>query len=138
MSQDKPKGSTTMVDFLKAPIRLKESLVPPGTGIYLRVEEGPELSPERPVFDLSSGGVYLIGRQEADIVLDDEAVSRKHAEIGLYGPGAYTLRDLVSTNGTRLNGRRVEEKARLVDGDVIEIGEYRLRFSVVEEADSRS
>jgi len=121
----------TVLDPRLAPRRLKEGIVPSDTGIYLRVEEGP--SP-REVYTLSAGGVYLIGRKGADIVLEDEKVSRKHAEIGLYGPGAYVLRDLASTNGTLLNGRRVDEKAKLQHWDLIRVGDTELRFAVVNEA----
>jgi pSer/pThr/pTyr-binding forkhead associated (FHA) protein len=86
------------------------------------------------VITLSAGGVYTIGRQGADIELEDDKVSRKHAEIGLYGPGAFVLRDLASTNGTLLNGRRVTEKAKLGHWDEIRLGDTVLRLTVVEKA----
>lgn len=121
----------TVLDPKLAPRRLKEGLVPSDTGIYLRVEEGPA---GHEVYTLSAGGVYMIGRKGADIVLEDEKVSRKHAEIGLYGPGAYVLRDLASTNGTLLNGRRVSEKVKLKHWDLIRVGDTELRFTVVDEA----
>ncbi len=127
------KASTTVVDPRLAPRRLKESLVPSDTGIYLRVEETPLSTGVGRIFNLSPGGVYLVGREGADIDLDDEKVSRKHAEIGLYGPGAYILRDLASTNGTRLNGRRITDRAKLKHTDVISIGDHVLSFSVIEK-----
>ena len=111
--------------------RLKEGLVSSETGIFLRIEEGPGAGE---VFTLSSGGVYLIGRDGADIPLEDEKVSRKHAEIGLYGPGAFTVRDLASTNGTRLNGKRITDKVKLNHWDVIRVGDTSLRFAVVENS----
>lgn len=130
---DKKSGAVnqTVVDPRLAPHRLKEGLVPVDTGIYLRVEEGPV---ERKTYTLSEGGVYLIGRDGADIPLDDKKVSRKHAEIGLYGPNAYVLRDLASTNGTLLNGRRVGEKANLKNWDLIRIGDTLLRVSIIDNA----
>jgi pSer/pThr/pTyr-binding forkhead associated (FHA) protein len=133
MTQGKKRsaGTETVLDRRLAPRRLKEGLVPSDTGIYLRVEEGPA---QHEAYILSAGGVYLIGREGADIVLDDEKVSRKHAEIGLYGPGAYVLRDLASTNGTLLNGRRVSEKAKLKHWDLIRVGDTHLRFAVIDEA----
>ena len=127
------KSSTTVVDPRLAPRRLKESLVPPDTGIFLRVEQTPWDTGVGRIFNLSPGGVYLIGREGADIVLDDDRVSRKHAEIGLYGPGAYILRDLASTNGTRINGRRIQDRAKLKHTDVVQIGDHVLSFSVIEE-----
>src|SRR5262245_47505843 len=99
---NKPDKSTETVHDPSAPKRMKSGLVPEDTGIYLRIEEGPD---QGRIFTLSSGGVYTIGREGADIMLDDEKVSRKHAELGLYGPEAWVLRDLASTNGTSLNGR---------------------------------
>jgi len=129
--QKNDTAAGTVIDPRLAPRRLKEGLVPADTGIYLRIEEGPG---SHEVYTLSAGGVYLIGRKGADIVLDDEKVSRKHAEIGLYGPGAYVLRDLASTNGTLLNGRRVTEKAKLQHWDLIRVGDTQLRFAVIDKA----
>jgi pSer/pThr/pTyr-binding forkhead associated (FHA) protein len=125
---DPPRTEGTVVDSI-APRRLKEGLVPGDTGIFLRVEEG---GSRGEVFTLSAGGVYTIGRDGADIVIPDEKVSRKHAEIGLYGPGAFVLRDLASTNGTLLNGKRVQEKAKLNNWDTIRVGDTVLRFNLVQ------
>ncbi len=128
------RSSATVVDPRLAPRRLKESLVPPDTGIYLRIEETPLATGVGRIFNLSPGGVYLVGREGADIVLDDDKVSRRHLEIGLYGPGAYILRDLASTNGTKLNGRRISDRAKLKHTDVISLGDHVLSFSVVEKS----
>ena len=71
--------------------------------------------------------VTLIGRsRRCDVVVDDPNVSRQHAEIRLQG-GSYLLRDLGSTNGTRVNRRDVRQ-ATLQDGDRIEVGTTELRF----------
>ena len=126
---DDPTG--TVLDPAQAPRRMKEGLVPADTGIYLRIEEGPSAGR---TFLLSSGGVYIIGREEADIVLDDTKVSRKHAELGLYGPDTWVLRDLASTNGTSLNGRRVDDRAKLKHWDLIRVGDTQLRFALVEKS----
>jgi len=122
-------AETTEYDSHLARPRLKEGLVSPDTGIFLRIEHG---SGAGRTFALSAGGVYLIGREGADIALEDEKVSRKHAEIGLYGPGAYVLRDLASTNGTRLNGKRIPEKAKLSHWDEIRVGDTVIRFAVID------
>ncbi len=121
----------TTLDPERAPRRLKEGLVPPGTVIYLSIEEGVGAGRK---FDVSAGGVYLIGREGADIVIEDEKVSRKHAEIGLYGPDAYVLRDLASTNGTYVNDRRVSEKRKLQHWDLIRVGDTLLRFAMFDDA----
>jgi len=128
---DSNAPTRTMVDPALAPRKLKEGMVPEGTGIFLCIEEGPGSGR---LFTLSDGGVHLIGREGADIVLGDTKVSRKHAEIGLYGPGAYVLRDLASTNGTFVNGRRVSEKTKLKHWDLVRVGNTELRFEVIEES----
>ncbi len=68
-----------------------------------------------------------IGRSsEADVRLADTGVSRLHAELRLLGKEV-VLVDLGSTNGTTLNGKRVQE-GRLRDGDRIGIGSNSLVF----------
>jgi len=70
----------------------------------------------------------LIGRSpESDLQLSDTSVSRKHAMMAIGENGAY-IEDLHSANGIAVNRRRVRS-AQLVDGDVIEIGRRRFRFS---------
>ena len=60
---------------------------------------------------LGSGGATLGRSREADIVLDDANVSRKHAEVRPSG-GSWIVRDLGSTNGVKVNGRRSIPAAR--------------------------
>ncbi|HZM71392.1 MAG TPA: FHA domain-containing protein [Candidatus Cryosericum sp.] len=131
-SDDKTNDPTgTILDAAQAPRRMKSGLVPADTGIYLRIEEGTAAGR---TFMLSSGGVYIIGREGADIEIDDSKVSRKHAELGLYGTDVWVLRDLASTNGTSVNGRRVDDRAKLKHWDLIRVGDTRLRFAVIEKA----
>ncbi len=71
--------------------------------------------------------VVTIGRlPECEVKLDDPNVSRRHAELTPSGD-SFLLRDLGSTNGTKVNGIRVVER-QLEDGDEIMIGNTRLRF----------
>ena len=128
---DSNPATATAIDPALARRRLKEGLVPGSTGIFLCIEGG---EGEGRLFTLSDGGVHLLGREGADIELDDIKVSRKHAEIGLYGPGAYVLRDLASTNGTFVNGRRVSEKIQLKHRDLVRVGDTGLRFEVIDES----
>jgi hypothetical protein len=68
-----------------------------------------------------------IGRMpECDVVLNDQNVSRRHAEVRRQD-GDFVVVDLGSTNGTRVNGAGVRER-RLVDGDEITVGGTTLRF----------
>ncbi|HMC04733.1 MAG TPA: DUF3662 and FHA domain-containing protein [Actinomycetota bacterium] len=71
----------------------------------------------------------VIGRlPECDIVVEDSNVSRRHAEVRRDGPDVVVV-DLGSTNGTRVNGARVQTR-RLNDGDEITIGRTSIRFEV--------
>jgi hypothetical protein len=70
---------------------------------------------------LGSSGA-LVGRsRECDVVIDDENVSRRHAEVRPSG-GAWIVRDLGSTNGVKVNGQRITGAQSLRPGDRIEIG----------------
>ena len=74
-------------------------------------------------------GLMTIGRsRDCDVVVDDPNVSRRHAELRGQG-GRYTVVDLGSTNGIRVNGREVREAA-LEPGDEISLGRSRLSFEV--------
>ena len=74
------------------------------------------------------GDRVTIGRDPgSDLVLDDANVSRLHAELRVAG-GVVELRDLGSTNGTFVNGRRVAH-ARLEVGSDVRIGPFRLVVS---------
>ena len=71
-----------------------------------------------------------IGRSpDSDVVLADAEVSRHHAEIRRTDDG-FTIVDLGSMNGTRVNGAGVRER-ELRDGDEIVIGPARLRFEAM-------
>jgi len=65
-------------------------------------------------------------KRTPDVILDDTAVSRLHAMIFFGGTGAGIL-DMVSRNGTFVNGEEVESRA-LKKGDAIEIGETKIIF----------
>ncbi|QYZ64730.1 MAG: hypothetical protein OI74_02450 [Gammaproteobacteria bacterium (ex Lamellibrachia satsuma)] len=73
-----------------------------------------------------------LGRDPAnDLCLGDQSVSRHHASlVRIYTE--YYLEDHRSTNGTRLNGQDIK-KHMLKNGDVIEIGKYRLKFKKQQE-----
>lgn len=131
MSRRDEKGTQTgtELDPKLARPRMKEGLVPGSTGIFLKIETGEDAGA---TIDLSPGGCYLIGRSGADIALEDTKVSRRHAEISLLGPEAYFLRDLASTNGTFLEGRRVTDRVPLRSESRIRVGDTVLTFSVVE------
>src|SRR5437870_5262391 len=69
------------------------------------------------------GARLSIGRDEtAALRLDGTGVSRNHAELYRQGP-LYVIRDLGSTNGTWLGGRKVEH-APVAPGSVLRVGEW--------------
>ena len=70
---------------------------------------------------------YLIGRAPScDLVLDNPQVSRAHAVLEQAGD-AIQIRDLGGTNGTYVNGQRVE-RCVLGNGDEIKVGACAIRF----------
>lgn len=76
---------------------------------------------------------WKIGRSTtADLPVNDRAVSREHAEIELSG-SAFLIRDLGSTNGTMLNGRKLiaGETCQLWSGDTVIVGKVELSVSAV-------
>lgn len=73
--------------------------------------------------DVPEDGVLQIGRSpDADIRIDNEAVSRVHAKL-IFANGRAQIADLGSHNGTLVNGERIEGTSPLVSGDVITIAE---------------
>jgi predicted component of type VI protein secretion system len=76
--------------------------------------------------DFPIEGSVTIGRSECDVTLEDDLVSRRHA-IVRSTPGGLEIEDLGSRNGTLVNGERIEPVRSLREGDIVEIGEFRLR-----------
>ena len=74
-------------------------------------------------------GATLGRSRQCDVTVDDPNVSRTHAEVRPRG-GSWVLSDLGSTNGSRLNGRRVEGSEVLKPGDEIELGTTVVRFEL--------
>jgi len=77
-------------------------------------------------FPLEGDRLTVGRRPDSDIFLDDVTVSRDHAVLVRRGSDYY-LDDLGSLNGTYVNRRRIESH-RLVDGDELQIGKYKLAF----------
>ena len=78
---------------------------------------------------VGSGGAVLGRSREADVQVDDPNVSRKHAELRPSG-ASWTVRDLGSTNGVKVNGRRIQGAQSLRDGDTITIGTSDIVFQL--------
>jgi len=77
-------------------------------------------------FDVVGGAMF--GRADsADIPVEDPFASSSHARIFNRGGEMY-LEDMGSTNGTHLNGRKVQSAERLDAGDTIRIGDSEYRY----------
>ena len=78
---------------------------------------------------LGSGGAVLGRSRDADVQVDDQNVSRKHAELRPSG-ASWTVRDLGSTNGVKVNGRRIQGAQSLRAGDTITLGTSNIVFEL--------
>ena len=79
-------------------------------------------------FDLDSTQ-FTIGRggQNDIVIQSDEYASARHARFEPRQDGVW-VQDLGSTNGTYLNGMRLEHPRRLTQGDIVRVGETDLRY----------
>ncbi|MBI2962995.1 MAG: Flp pilus assembly complex ATPase component TadA [Deltaproteobacteria bacterium] len=92
--------------------------------MILSVSQAGNGSPRR--LDLQGAEVVLGKHPDCDVVLADAKVSRRHAHI-VSRAGALFINDLGSTNGTKVNGKRLDGEAPLRSGDVIEIAAFRIQ-----------
>lgn len=103
------------------------NVVPAAPAAILTVADGPDKGFK---FRIKPASTTHIGREtDNDVVLDDPATSRHHAEI-LFRDGHYVVTDLRSANGTYVNEERVSERA-LADGDAIRIGQNVVKISLL-------
>ena len=123
----------TFVGPVEVDLDLDEGLRSGRFTVEAEVVEGPEGLPAGSLVLPEGNRVVLegepvvIGRlPECAIVLNDPNVSRRHAEVRRQG-GDVVVVDLQSTNGTRVNGVPVRERA-LADGDEIIVGTTTIRF----------
>ncbi len=79
---------------------------------------------------IAPGGAVIGRSRECDVVLADANVSRRHAEIRPAAAGVWTIEDLGSTNGVRINGRQVSGAAQLTAGDQIVLGTAEIAFEL--------
>jgi FhaA, N-terminal domain/FHA domain len=78
---------------------------------------------------VGSGGATLGRSRQCDVVVDDPNVSRTHAELRPRG-GSWVLTDLGSTNGSSVNGRRIDAPTVVKPGDEIELGTATMKFEL--------
>ena len=95
----------------------------------LRITEGPNKGSEQ-VFETRK--VTVGSSPDNDIVLDDTAVSRFHAEVQV-GPEGYLLKDLGSKNGTTISNIRIRE-VFLESGAIFKVGKTLIKFELTQES----
>lgn len=81
-------------------------------------------------YSLNAASIILGRSSEADILIDDTGVSRKHLEI-TSDDGVSTAVDLGSTNGSYVDGHRVHGTAELHDGSSITMGRTQITFRIL-------
>lgn len=129
-----PSGSSPGAATARAP---RPPAPPHETGRYDNTSAEPPVVRQVPVievagerFSLNAARVSVGRSAEADITVEDSGVSRKHLEIVRQG-GHYLAVDLGSTNGSYVDGERVDGRTELVDGSVISLGRTRLVFRLL-------
>ena len=100
------------------------------------VDYVPVIEVGRERFSLNAASVSVGRSTEADITVEDTGVSRKHLEIRRQGQH-YLAVDLGSTNGSYVDGERIQGRAELVNGSVITMGRTRLVFQLVVPKEGR-
>ena len=114
--------------FILAPSgpRVQSSRPGPRTG-RLVVVKSPDLD-EGLDYELNSAQLTIgRGRQNDIAISTDEYASARHARFEPRQDGVW-VQDLGSTNGTYLNGARLDHPRRLTRGDIVRVGETDLRF----------
>lgn len=124
---------TTVLDALpRTGFRNRRAMVPlsdtPDPGRYLELDDAD--SGERVLLPLTDGTTHLGRGFAADVRLEDQSVSRRHALVHLRPGGAARILDDRSANGTFVNGRRITE-ADLADGDVVVLGRVVLTYRAI-------
>lgn len=120
-------------DSFAAPVSVSPRPGPRSQAVLFTLA-GPE---QGAVFPLH-GSVVLVGRgAQGNIILNDDAVSLRHARITRRGDGIY-VQDDGSRNGTYVNDERLEMPHRLADGDHVAIGNTILKFSMLDELEEHA
>ena len=101
----------------------------PPRAARLVVVESPVIEPGVE-FELGRVDVTIGRGAQNDVALEgDEFASARHVRVEPRGDG-FWVQDLGSTNGTFVNGVRIEQPRRLEPGDVLRVGETDLRFDL--------
>lgn len=111
------------------PIPMVEGLAGLNRGVsVIVIQRGPEVGQR---FELTGERLTAGRAADNDIMLDDITVSRHHAHFVAQDDG-WAVVDLGSLNGTYVNRSSVERR-QLVNGDMVQIGKYRLQYLHADE-----
>ncbi len=121
------KGECTLCEHTQpfTPVKSPPGIKTSNFNGFLRVESGPDRGK---IIALAKPVMFVGRRESCDIVFNDPSVSRRHARIDFWD-GQYTIRDLNSTNGTLVNGKRISF-GLLKSGDFITFGTTVCTFKV--------
>lgn len=99
-----------------------------GEDVYLKLINRKDLLPFKIEEYYSIGEILSLGRQgDNDVVIKDPFISKNHFKI-VEDEEMYYLEDLNSSNGTFLNGEKIEDVVRLSNNDRIRIGNIEFLF----------
>ncbi len=100
--------------------------IPENLQVVLEVVEGPEAGRKFKVKNRST----VIGRgTRAELKLEDSSISKRHCQLEVHNKDKMTIKDLASSNGTRLNDRYISA-VKIRHGDLIRIGETKIKILV--------
>lgn len=91
--------------------------------------------PDEPVHvrDLDGAPEFVFGRDpRCDVVIQHESISRQHLRLRRYDENLWTVEDLGSKNGTRIDGQPVSPHSPLFDGMWFAVGDVYVRFEIVD------
>lgn len=110
--------------------------LPPNSGHVLVELDGSQAGRR---IDIPLGQAFIIGRRaSADLVLADLMVSGIHGRLEVQPAGELRYTDFKSTNGSFVNGRRIQGSVDLAPGAVLKLGSHRFRHEQIAPAGDRS
>jgi FHA domain-containing protein len=121
------RRSPAQESFIMPPAAATAALQAAGAGGKLVVQQSPVLE-DGAEYDVDSAPITVGRGGQNDLALEgDEFASARHVRFEPRRDGVW-VHDLGSTNGTYVNGVRIDGSRRLAQGDVIRVGETDLRF----------
>lgn len=85
------------------------------------IQFNPDEHKKPQTFHVTGGERQVLGRRQGPVALTDTRISRRHAEVSIQND-VWVIRDLGSSNGTWVNGERIEGLCELEEGDRLVLG----------------